>query len=238
MPRISLPPFLKKLQAVCSGVEESIAHWSEDGGTFIVESSDAFEKELSKFYKGSLLTFIRQLHFYGFRKVDIKGEKWSFSHKCFKKDLPHLIYEIRRKTRTETNDGVASQLEVQALRDHVGKLHEMFTSLQKEFTKTKEELTALKASVKRDSMRAFSNDFSMESISNGGDLVSSKKQKLSSSGDIVSKTKSFDEDSVSNLKLAPFDDLASLGSYSDADNFGCFLPFTDSTYESMTTSMK
>lgn len=223
MPRISLPPFLKKLQVVTSNVDAQIAHWNDAGDAFIVEKSDGFEKALRQHFKGSLLTFIRQLHFYGFRKVDIKGEKWSFSHKCFRQELPHLIYEIRRKTRTETNDGVASQLEVQALRDHVGKLHDMVKQLQSDLRETREELAVLRHSVKRDSVNAGLFDYGM--VSNGGEIMTKKQKTLNK------------VDSSSSLKVEPLSapDLNPLEPY-DIEQLSTFLPFTDGAFESMSAN--
>ena len=223
MPRISLPPFLKKLQVVTDNVDAEIAHWNEAGDAFIVEKSEGFETALRQHFKGSLLTFIRQLHFYGFRKVDIKGEKWSFSHKCFRQELPHLIYEIRRKTRTETNDGVASQLEVQALRDHVGKLHDMVKQLQSDLRETREELAVLRHSVKRDSVNAGLFDYGM--VSNGGEIMPKKQKTLSKA------------DSSSSMKLEPIGalDPNPLEPY-DIEQLSAFLPYTDGSYESMSAS--
>lgn len=228
MPRISLPPFLKKLQTVTSNVAEDIAHWNEEGDVFIVEQSEAFEKALTGYFKGSLLTFIRQLHFYGFRKVDIKGEKWSFSHRCFRKAQPHLIYEIRRKTRSETNDGVASQAEVQALRDHVGSLHTLLKEMQSELKETKEELVVLRHHVKRVENRSdLDFDAFAAPLSNGGDMV----------------TKSFKMEPPAKKQRSdsPFCGLGSKGLGDDLDsymdNFSSFLPFTDSAFESLSGNM-
>lgn len=220
MPRISLPPFLKKLQSVTKVVKPETAHWSEDGTAFIVEKPQEFEKTLGQYFKGSLLTFIRQLHFYGFRKVDIKGDKWSFSHACFRRDMEHLIYEIRRKTRTETNDGVASQLEVQALRDHVGKLTETVNEMSAGMAKMREELASLKQSLKRDSMKAKleSDDFDFSMVSNGGSAAR-KKQKTVMSYEPLS------------------DGGGSLGSFEGSFNdFAEYLPFTDGSFEALSGS--
>ena len=227
MPRISLPPFLKKLQVVTDNVSAEIAHWNEAGDAFIVEKSEGFEKALRQHFKGSLLTFIRQLHFYGFRKVDIKGEKWSFSHKCFRQELPHLIYEIRRKTRTETNDGVASQLEVQALRDHVGKLHDMVKQLQSDLRETREELAVLRHSVKRDAMNAGMYDYGM--VSNGGDIMPKKQKSFEKTADKM--------EASSSMKVEPIGALDSneLETF-DIEQLSSFLPFTDGSFESMSSN--
>mmetsp|Transcript_7043 Transcript_7043/g.14136 ORF Transcript_7043/g.14136 Transcript_7043/m.14136 type:complete len:671 (-) Transcript_7043:96-2108(-) len=118
MASISLPPFLKKLQEISKSCDPSIAGWSDDGKRFVVKS-DRFEIEVvSKFFKGTLGTFIRQLHFYGFKKSDHVGEEWSFEHPKFERDFPASIYDIRRKTRQD-KESAASKSEVRALRHEV-----------------------------------------------------------------------------------------------------------------------
>lgn len=216
MPRISLPPFLRKLQEATSTVDPSVAHWSEDGKQFIVERSEAFEKYLGTFYKGSLLTFIRQLHFYGFRKVDLKGEKWSFSHKSFRQDMPHMIYEIRRKTRTETSDGVASELEVQAIRNHVYTLSEEMKALRSELKEARQEIALLRQTVKRDFTNFDTNNYTSEDAMN----KQLKKQKV-----LDSDTSFRELNSNPYQGLDPYDD--------SFENLACFLPITDSAFESM-----
>jgi len=207
---------------VCTEADPKIAGWSEDGETFIVHSSAGFEQFLNGFFKGSLLTFIRQLHFYGFRKVDIKGEKWSFSHKCFRREYPHLIYEIRRKTRTETNDGIASQLEVQALRDHVGSIQELITKLQKELKETKDELKELK---QHGVKRVAGED--VDSMVVKEEAAVRKKKKL---------VEMFDDgkDKLDN-EIMRFDTLAGIfdGEGFFGDGFESILPFADSSLEQM-----
>lgn len=229
MPRISLPPFLKKLQTVTTSVEDHVAHWNNSGDVFIVEKSDAFEKALAEYFKGSLLTFIRQLHFYGFRKVDIKGEKWSFSHRCFREGQPHLIYEIRRKTRTETNDGVASHAEVQALRDHVGTLHTLLKDMQADLKETKEELVILRHQVKQVEYKTdVEFDAFSAPLSNGGDMI--MKGKVMKEEPAFKKQRS--DTSFAGLPFKGEED--DLDSY--MENFSSFLPFTDSAFESMNGS--
>jgi len=126
-----LPPFLQKLKMISETVPDAIADWSTDGLSYVVKDSDKFEEVLKQHFKGSLQTFIRQLHFYGFRKLDAHSGGWSFIHKNFRKDKPELVSEIRRKTRSEAAaNGAASQVEVQQLRSQVAKLEGVVEDLR------------------------------------------------------------------------------------------------------------
>mmetsp|Transcript_4350 Transcript_4350/g.5049 ORF Transcript_4350/g.5049 Transcript_4350/m.5049 type:complete len:322 (+) Transcript_4350:321-1286(+) len=132
MPRSSLPPFLEKLARITNTIESSIASWSEDGKSFVIKNADKFELVLKQHFKGNAQTFIRQLHFYGFRKLDAQSSGgWSFAHPNFKKDCPQLLTEIRRKTRIDpTAENIASHVEVQALRTQVAHLQDVVEDLR------------------------------------------------------------------------------------------------------------
>lgn len=126
----NLPPFLQKLKMIAETVPVDIADWAIDGLSYVVKDNDRFEEVLKQHFKGSLQTFIRQLHFYGFRKLDANSG-WSFVHKHFRKDKPEQIFEIKRKTRAETHPtGVATQVEVQQLRAQVSSLQNVVEDLR------------------------------------------------------------------------------------------------------------
>ncbi len=67
---MKIPPFLRKLKLIIQTVPSEIAGWNEDGDVFEVIDPKGFRGELSKHFKGTEQTFIRQLHFYGFTKFD------------------------------------------------------------------------------------------------------------------------------------------------------------------------
>ena len=132
MASISLPPFLNKLLTITQTCDRSIADWSPDGKQFVIKANERFEKEvLKKHFKGSKSTFIRQLHFYDFKKLDNKGSSWAFEHPKLQRGSPYLIYEIKRKTRTETA-GPASKDEVQALREETVILRKQMGEMQRQ----------------------------------------------------------------------------------------------------------
>lgn len=130
MPRTSLPPFLEKLHRITETVAPAVASWSDDGKTFVIHKAAQFEGVLKQHFKGNIQTFIRQLHFYGFRKLDTQDDSWSFAHKYFVKGNPKLLQEIRRKTRYDpTAEGPAPQNEVIALRSRVAFLQNVVEDL-------------------------------------------------------------------------------------------------------------
>jgi len=125
----SLPPFLAKLKVISETIEKDIAGWAEDGKSFVVYDPDRFETALAQHFKGNLQTFVRQLHFYGFRKVDTRAGKWSFTHPSFQRGKPHLLQGIRRKARSDPAVQ-ATQMEVAQLRNQVAELQDLVEGLR------------------------------------------------------------------------------------------------------------
>ncbi|CAN0334075.1 unnamed protein product, partial [Ectocarpus sp. 8 AP-2014] len=96
--------------------------------TFIVKHPDAFSSVvIPKFFKHSKFSsFVRQLNFYGFRKVKsnasgagVNSKWWEFKHDLFHRDKSHLLADMRRATHY----GVAAdKQEVEHLRSEVTRL--------------------------------------------------------------------------------------------------------------------
>mmetsp|Transcript_11785 Transcript_11785/g.19184 ORF Transcript_11785/g.19184 Transcript_11785/m.19184 type:complete len:490 (-) Transcript_11785:388-1857(-) len=91
--------------------EPTICSWSDDGLTFIVKNTSLFETTIiPQFFKhNKFSSFVRQLNFYGFRKVkfsnslkiDHKLEAqtakfWRFRHEKFRRGRKDLLTEIKR----------------------------------------------------------------------------------------------------------------------------------------------
>jgi len=98
--------FLEKVYTILEGCEPNIACWAEDGRTFFVKQPKVFAAQhLPKYFRHSnFSSFVRQLNFYGFRKlrnesVDTEQQGWwEFKHEKFLKGQRHLLSSIRRKT--------------------------------------------------------------------------------------------------------------------------------------------
>jgi len=129
--------------------EPSIGSWSDDGDSFLVKDPDKFAKEIiPQFFKhNNFSSFVRQLNFYGFKKIKndpirlIEGADppeskwWRFRHDNFKKGRIDLLVEIKKSNQ----QNAADQEEVNALKDEVTSLKEELSSMKGEM----EKVTAL-----------------------------------------------------------------------------------------------
>jgi len=106
-----VPIFLQKAYHMIDTCEPTICSWSDDGLTFIVKNTSLFETTIiPQFFKhNKFSSFVRQLNFYGFRKVkfsnslkiDHKLEAqtakfWRFRHDKFRRGRKDLLTEIKR----------------------------------------------------------------------------------------------------------------------------------------------
>lgn len=113
-----VPIFLRKTYHMIDTCDVSIASWSEDGETFVVKQPENFSsKIIPQFFKHSKFSsFVRQLNFYGFRKIkysdsikiDEKLERetkdyWRFRHECFRKGREDLLTGIKRSNSTQND---------------------------------------------------------------------------------------------------------------------------------------
>ena len=131
-----LPRFLIKLQDIVNNVPAETGGWSEDGTAYEVRGSRFETEYLPAYFNGSRSTFIRQLHFYGFQKLENKGECWAFSHPSFLRDSPHLLFEIKRKKKK--SEEISSNHN-----DETKRVKESYNALRSEFRKMAERVAML-----------------------------------------------------------------------------------------------
>mmetsp|Transcript_14405 Transcript_14405/g.20072 ORF Transcript_14405/g.20072 Transcript_14405/m.20072 type:complete len:451 (-) Transcript_14405:360-1712(-) len=167
------PIFLRKTYHMVDTCKSEIACWSEDGETFVVKNTDVFEKTvIPQFFKHSKFSsFVRQLNFYGFRKIkyadtikiDAKLEAetanfWRFRHEKFQRGKPELLIEIKRSNgQQQTQTGATAAPATAAAtvtpaqkQEDVGSLKTEVTSLKKRIeamTKNIDDLTSLVSKV-------------------------------------------------------------------------------------------
>jgi len=102
------PLFLQKTYQMVDTSTPAIVSWSVDGDTFVVKNLENFCDLLPKFFKHrNFRSFVRQLNFYGFRKLraDSLTERpagwWEFKHERFLRGHPELLPLIKRAEHYE-----------------------------------------------------------------------------------------------------------------------------------------
>jgi hypothetical protein len=127
-----VPVFLQKSFQMVDSAPVHIAAWSPNGDSFYIKDQDKFTDLLPTFFKHrNMRSFVRQLNFYGFRKIRLADgvrpeEWWEFKHDKFSRGKPHLLALIKRADHYETGEeeqaaekAAELQGEVSALRDQI-----------------------------------------------------------------------------------------------------------------------
>jgi hypothetical protein len=136
------PVFLRKTYVMLDESPSDVVGWSHDGLSFIVSNAEKFaEHIIPRYFKHkNLASFVRQLNFYGFRKVKHSRNTGpaddsiiEFKHPQFQKGKPELLGEIKRAAH---NTEVLDMNEFNHLKFQVTEL----THKVDEMTRTVEEL--------------------------------------------------------------------------------------------------
>jgi len=123
--------FLRKTYHMIDTCDPNVSSWSKDGLSFVVKDPEIFAMRIiPQFFKhNNFSSFVRQLNFYGFRKVrsdqikisaDNKEEDkyWRFRHEKFVRGKPNWLVEIRKSSSTTA----PSLQEVDTLKNEVKNL--------------------------------------------------------------------------------------------------------------------
>ncbi|KAA0165197.1 hypothetical protein FNF27_07688 [Cafeteria roenbergensis] len=144
VPPGAVAPFIQKLRAIVD--EGTAVNWSADGTTFYVNDVDSFETEvLAKHFKSPhMASFVRQLNFYGFRKMtsrnrrDHTGKTWEFQHALFLREDVSAAAKIRRRSAADTeavrSEGENLRLSVASMRNQLATARKQLADMRKQLT--------------------------------------------------------------------------------------------------------
>ena len=188
-----------------------LGHRSDDGETFIVKQPKIFEsKIIPQFFKhNKFSSFVRQLNFYGFRKIkfsdtikidtELEAETanyWRFRHEKFLKGRPELLVDIKRSNSTsvtEKGKGTKAQNEPQ---EDVTDLKNEVDVLKDRIAKMTQDIDALTGLVSKVNLNAEKQQQNTPSTPVETTEPGSKRKKAMITPDVT-------PDEVKSLPAAP-----------------------------------
>jgi len=156
---------LRKTYELIDSCDPTIASWGSDGKSFVVKDPDRFATEAIPqcFKHNNFSSFVRQLNFYGFRKlkedpvflkdVDQRTSKWSqFYHPMFQQGRPDLLALIKKASQVESaekKEVTELKKEVKGLKSQVKNLHTNLQLMSSFMGDMQKEIEQLKRQVRQ-----------------------------------------------------------------------------------------
>eukprot|EP01036_Dinobryon_divergens_P022525 gene22525-30788_t len=172
------PLFLRKAFVMISNCPPDIGGWSDAGDTVIIKDVKRFEEQvIPTVYKhNNFSSFVRQLNFYGFRKVKSvesidqpASSLWEFRHPSFLRGQPHLLSEIKRAMHYAGDS--SNSVEVQELKNQVANLTDIVSRLKEQV----DDLTDEVADMRKRDVSSSSSSFAGR-IAPDGDIEHKKRK--------------------------------------------------------------
>mmetsp|Transcript_19557 Transcript_19557/g.25321 ORF Transcript_19557/g.25321 Transcript_19557/m.25321 type:complete len:354 (+) Transcript_19557:31-1092(+) len=164
--------FLSKTYSMIDSLPAHIGGWSEAGDTMVILDSERFASEyIPQYFKhNNFRSFVRQLNFYGFRKLRADAasgtgaNRWEFKHANFRRGHPELLVQIRRAEHYDyTAPDAAAQRQRQAeLEREVSELRQRVDEMQLVIENLNRMLTSLTEALQTRETNAQNNSHSLE----------------------------------------------------------------------------
>ena len=146
--------FIEKLFAVVSDSNISNIQWLEDD-KFIIHKPQNLQRDIRHFFKSQKVkSFVRQLHFYGFKKVGgTRYEEWIYFNKHFTK-IGNELEDIKRNSPHNFDDLAARIEKLEAKPDLLARIEALeqnnallqrIESLEKQNKELKEKIEKMES---------------------------------------------------------------------------------------------
>lgn len=135
-----------------------VGGWSETGDSMVIFDAETFaSKIIPQYFKhNNFRSFVRQLNFYGFRKLraDASGSnanRWEFKHGNFRKGRPELLVQIRRAEHYDYSapDAAAQKQRQTEMERDIADLRRLVADLQGQVDDLRDRLDKKPAAVKK-----------------------------------------------------------------------------------------